>query len=118
MGREKGRRRLGNPVFNMADQLMVADSEISNLENRPFYWAYLVKKLPCPHVHCTAQLGGVFFEEMGHVQHYWAKHAADRFRCYDEKIERQAWQLIRVKHGEETMQHIEWLSTCRRGEVC
>ena len=107
MGREKWRRRQGNPVFKMALQLMAEDSEISNLENRLFYRAYLVKKLPCPHVHRTAQLGGVFFEERGLVQHYRAKHAADRFRCYDEKIERQAWRLFRVKHGEETMQHIE-----------
>ena len=37
MGRENGIRRLGNPVFNMADQLMAEDSEISNLENRPFH---------------------------------------------------------------------------------
>ena len=95
MGREKGRRRLGNPVFKMADQLMadqMVESDISNLENRPFQRAYLVKKLPCPHVNCTAQLGGAFFEETGLVQHYRAKHAADRFRYYDEKIERQAWR--------------------------
>ena len=75
MEREKGRRRLGNPVFKMADQLM---AEIANLENRPFHQAYLVKKLPWSHVHCTAQLGGSFFEETGLVQHYRAKHAADR----------------------------------------
>ena len=47
----------------------MVESEISNLENRPFHRAYLVKKLPCPHVHCTAQLGGAFFEETGLVQH-------------------------------------------------
>ena len=118
MGREKGRRRLGNPVFKMADQLM-AESEIVNLENRPFDQAYLVKKLSsCPHVHCTAQLGGAFFEETGLVQHYRAKQAADRFRYYNEKIERQAWRLFRVKHGKETMQHVEWLSICRRREIC
>ena len=97
---------------------MEEDSDISNLENRPFHWAYLVKKLPCPHVHCTAQLGGELFEETGLEQHYWAKHTADHFRCYDEKIKRQAWLLFRVKHGKETMQHVEWLSTFCRGKVC
>ena len=97
---------------------MADDSEISNSENRPFHRAYLVKKLPCPHVHCTAQLGGAFFEETGLVQHYRAKHTADRFRCYDKKNERQAWRLFRVKHGKETMQHVEWLSTFRQGDVC
>ena len=66
-----------------------------------------MKKLPCPHVHGTAQLGGVFFVKTGLVQHYRAKYAADRFRCYDEKIERQAWRLFGVNHGEESMQHIE-----------
>ena len=79
MGREKGRRRLGNPVFKMADHLMTEDSEISNLENRPFHQA-LPWKLPCPHVHCTAQLYGAVFEETGLVQQYRAIHAADRFR--------------------------------------
>ena len=44
MGREKGKRRLGNPVFKMADLLMAEDSEISNLENRSFHRAYLVEK--------------------------------------------------------------------------
>ena len=77
MGREKRRRRLGNPVFKMADVLMAEHREISNLENRPFHRAYLVRKLPCPHVHCTAQLGEAFFEETGLVQHYRVKHAAD-----------------------------------------
>ena len=118
MGREKRRRRLGNPVFKMADLLMAEDREISNLENRPFHRAYLIRKLPCPHVHCTAQLGEAFFEKTGLVQHYRVKHTADRIRCYDEKIEQQAWRLFRVKHGEETMRHVEWLSTFRRGEVC
>ena len=77
MRREKGKRRLGNPVFKMAYQLMAEDSEISNLENRPFHRAYLVEKFTlsscCPH------LGGAFCEETVLVQHYRAKHAADRF---------------------------------------
>ena len=76
-------------LFKMADQLM---AEIANLKNRPFHQAYLVKKLPCPHVHCTAQLVGAFFEETGLVQHYRAKHAVDYFRYYDEKIKSQARQ--------------------------
>ena len=93
---------------------MAEDSEISNLENRLFHRGYLVEKLHCPHVHYTAHLGGPFVEETVLVQHYRAKHAADCFRCYDEKIEQQVWQSFRVKHCKKTMQHVEWLSTCRR----
>ena len=51
MGKEKGRRRLGNPVYKMADLVMAEDRKISNMENRPFHRAYLVNKLPCPLVH-------------------------------------------------------------------
>ena len=43
MGREKGKRRLGNPFFKMADELIAEDSEISNMENRPFHRAYLAE---------------------------------------------------------------------------
>ncbi|KAL9977737.1 hypothetical protein ACROYT_G015175 [Oculina patagonica] len=118
MGRKKERRRLENPVFKMVDGLMADDYAISNLEIKPFHRAYLDKKLPCPHVSCAAQLGGsLFYEETGLAQHYRTKHAADRIgRLRDENIERQAWRLLRLKHGEETMKHVEWLSTFRRGE--
>ena len=70
MGREKGGRRLGNPVFKMADELMADGAEISNLENRPFHRAYIGRKLPCPHVLCRAELGKEFFEEKGLARHF------------------------------------------------
>jgi len=115
MGRAKGRRRLGNPVFKMAVELMADGGDMVNLENRPFHCAYLSHKLPCPHVLCRAELGRAFFEETGLVQHFRAKHAAEKF---DEKIKGQAWRLFKVKHGEETKLHAEWLSTFRQAEVC
>ncbi len=88
---------------------MADDYAISNLENRPFHRAYLDKKLPCPHVSCAAQLGGSFYEETGLAQYYRTNHAADRIgRLRDENIERQAWRLLRLKHGEETQQINLW----------
>ena len=44
MGRAKGRRRLGNPVFKMAVELMADGGDMVNLENRPFHCAYLSHK--------------------------------------------------------------------------
>ena len=54
------------------------------------------------------------------VQHYRARHAADRFDVYyDENIEQQAWRLFRVKHGEKTMQQVELMVVhLSLGEVC
>ena len=118
MGRGRKRRRLENPVFKMADRVMADDCEILNLENRAFHCAYLERKLPCPHVHCGAELGGVVFAESGLVQHYRVKHSADHIKCLVESIKRQAWRLFRVKHGKETKQHIQWLSTFCLAEVC
>ena len=115
MGRRKGERRLADPVFKMADELMADGAEILNLENRPFHRAYLSRKLPCPHILCRAELGRAFFEETGLVQHVRVKHAG--VKC-DEKFKREAWRLFRFKHGEETKNHVEWLSTRRLTEVC
>ena len=79
-------------------------------ENRPFHWAYLSRKLPCSHILCRAELGRAVFEETRLVQHVRVKHAG--VKC-DEKFEREAWRLFRFKHGEETKNHVEWLSTRR-----
>ena len=83
----------------MADELMADGAEISNLENKPFHRAYIGRKLPCPHVLCLPELGKAFFEEKGLAQHFRAKHPEVKF---EEKLERQAWRLFRVKHGEDT----------------
>ena len=115
MGRRKGERRLADPVFKMVDELMADGAEILNLENRPFHRAYLSRKLPCPHILCRAELGRAFCEETGLVQHVRVKHAG--VKC-DEKFKREAWRLFRFKHGEETKNHSEWLSTRRLTEVC
>ena len=115
MGRRKGERRLADPVFKMADELMADGAEILNFENRPFHRAYLSRKLPCPHILCRAELGRAFCEETGLVQHVRVKHAG--VKC-DEKFKREAWRLFRFKHGEETKNHLEWLSTRRLTEVC
>ena len=94
---------------------MADGAEILNLENSPFHRAYLSCKLPCPHILCRAELGRAFFEETGLVQHVRVKHA--RVKC-NEKFKREACRLFRFKHGEETKNHVEWLSTRRLTEVC
>ena len=54
MGREKRRRRLGNPVFKMADGLMVEHREISSFAFSlpispcaPFIGTHLSLRSPC-----------------------------------------------------------------------
>ena len=39
MGRRKGERRLGNPVFKMADESMAGFLACENFEDRPFHRA-------------------------------------------------------------------------------
>ena len=57
---------------------------------------------------CPVELGKAFFEEKGLAQHFGVKHPEVKF---EEKLEQQAWRLFRVKHGEETRRHVEWLLT-------
>ena len=91
MGRRKDGRRLGDPVFKIADELMADNCEILNLENRPFHRAYLSRKLTCPHILCRGKLGLSFFEETGLAQHFRVKHVGER--C----DEREAWRLFKFK---------------------
>ena len=46
MGRRKGRRRLADLVFKMADEIMADGGEILNLENRPFHPFSFLYHLP------------------------------------------------------------------------
>ena len=56
MGRKKEGRRLADPVFKMADEIMATGGKILDLENRLFRRAYLSRKLPCPNILCTTEL--------------------------------------------------------------
>ena len=48
-GKGEGGKTTGKSFFENGGPIYGGqDGEISNLENRPFHWAYLVKKLPCP----------------------------------------------------------------------
>ena len=80
----------------------MADSiQTENYESRPFHRAYINRKLPCPHMSCRGEAGKVFFEEKGLAQHFRAKHV----EVFDEeKFTREAWQLFKFLHGQETKQ--------------
>ena len=111
---EKGKRRLGNPVSKLADQLMVEDSEISNLDNRLFYRAYLVEKFTLSSRSLYNSPWWSIFWGNGYCAALSGETRSGSFWCLIRwKIERQVWRLFRVKHSEKIMQHVEWLSTCR-----
>ena len=92
MGRRKGdlERRLGNPVFKMAEESMADLVASENFEDRPFRCASFSGNLPCPHISCRGEAGKVFFEEKGLSQHFRAKHV--RVFYDDENFSREAWQ--------------------------
>ena len=74
-GKGGGRRRLADPVFKMADQTIADLDAVSNLENRPFYRAYLEGKILCPHRSCKSDSAeACFYEEKGIAQHFRAGH--------------------------------------------
>ena len=75
IGRREERRRLADPVSNMADEIMADVSEDRNLQNRPLHHAYLRCKLPCPYIECRGDARKVFLEEKGLAQHFRIKHA-------------------------------------------
>ena len=117
-GREKlkGRRRLADPVFKMADQTMVDLDAVSNLENRPFHRAYLEGKILFPHRSCRSDSAkACFYEEKGLAHHFRARHVGVVFD--EEKQLRDARRLSRFLHGGETKRHLETLSQKRRCQV-
>ena len=110
----EGEKRLENPVSKLADQLMVEDSEISNLENGLFYRAYLVEKFMLSSRSLYSSPWWSIFWGNGYCAALSGETHSGSFWCLIRwKIERQVWWLFRVKHSEKIMQHVEWLSTCR-----
>ena len=117
MGRTNKGRRLADPVFNMADELMADFSGNADSENRPFHAVYLWHKLPCPHISSRSEAGKVwgFFAENGLTQHFRAKHAGVVF---DEIPLRSVAIVYWYLHGEETERSLERLSAERQLQVC
>ena len=92
MGRTNEGRRLADPVFNMADELMADFSGNADSENRPFHAVYLRHKLPCPHISSRSEAGKVW----GFLQRMGSRSISEQSmqELSSMKYPREAWQLF------------------------
>ena len=104
MGRREIAKRLANPAFKMASDVMADEGD--NLENfhRPFHNASQTRKVICPETECVEKL--LFFENSGLTQHFRIIHKKEA----NAKDFSKSAEIMKNKYGQETLKFISLLS--------